>query len=205
MKSLLYMGLILPTLLFSCKKDDNGIGDNPCGEKFTVSITSADLLSCEYKTGTYWVFTDSTDNSTDSIAIRSFKQEFIKDACGNSYETHSFQAYSSKSAELTQYVIAAGGLFKDYDGTSNSGTLLYDDFNTATSKTNYLIEKFDSLYIFDRYYHKVLRIEIGDDPTENHNKSIYFMNSDFGFLGQDIYSGNFLISKKVLIRKQIVR
>lgn len=205
MKRLLFLGLIVPTLLFSCNKDDNGIGDNPCGEKFTANITSADLLNSEYKTGTYWVMIDSTDNTTDSISISSFKQEFINDACGNSYETHSFQARSSKSAEVTQYVIAAGGLFKDYNGTSNSGTLLYDDFNTATSMTNYLIEKFDSLYIFDRYYYKVLRIEIGDDPTENHNKSIYLMNSDFGFLGQEIYSGHVLISRKFLMRKHIVR
>ena len=205
MKSLPCLGFLLLLMIVSCKKEDNGIEDNPCGEKFTAGITSADLLNSEFKTGTYWVFVDSSDNTTDSIAISSFKQEFINDACGNSYETHSFQAYSSKSEELTHYVIAAGGLYKDYDGTSNSGTLIYDDFNTATSKTNYLIEKFDSLYIFDCYYHKVLRVEIGDDPTENHNKSIYYMNSDFGFLKHDIYSGHVLISRKVLIRKHIVR
>lgn len=205
MKSLLYIGLIFLTLLYSCNKNDDGQGNNPCGEKFTASITSADLIKCEYKTGSYWVFIDSVDNTSDSILISSFDHGFINDACGNSYETHSFMAYSSKSAEGTQYVVAAGGLFKDFDGTSNSGTLIYNDFSTATSMTNYQVEKFDSLFVFDRYYHKVLRVEIGDDPTENHRKSIYFINSDFGCLRQDIFSENTLVSRKILMRKQILR
>jgi hypothetical protein len=102
-------------------------------------------------------------------------------------------------------VVVAGGLFKDFDGTLNSGTQIYDDFDRTTSMTNYQIEKFDSLLIFDQYYKRVLRVEIEKDHTENNNKSIYYINSEFGFLRHVIYLDNILSSKKILMRKKIER
>ena len=143
-----FIGLILLTILFSCNKNDAGSGHNTCGEKFTASIKSADLQNCKYKTGSYWVFIDSLDNAFDSISITKFNQSFINDACGNSYETHAFQTSSSNSFELTDYVVVAGGLFKDFNGAPNSGTQIYDDYNSTTSMANYHVEKFDSVFIF---------------------------------------------------------
>jgi hypothetical protein len=205
MKNLLYIGLILLTVLFSCNKEDDNSGHNPCSDKFTAYISSTDLQNCKYKTNSYWVFVDSVNNNFDSLSIESFNKDFIEDICGNSYEIHSFETISFNSSELTDYVVVAGGLFKDFDGTPNSGTQIYDDFSTTTSMTNYQIEKLDSLFIYDQYYKKVLRVEIENDHTENNNKSIYFINSKFGFLRHDIYSDNILTSKKILIRKNIVR
>jgi hypothetical protein len=206
MKNSLYIGLILLLTLFSCNKDDDNPGHNPCaGDETTSYITSTDLQNCKYKTNSYWVYVDSVNNSFDSISIESFEQGFIEDICGNSYEIHSFKTISSNSSESTDYVVVAGGLFKDYDGTPNSGTQIYDDFSTATSMTNYQIEKFDSLFVFDMYYKKVLRVEIENDRTESNNKSIYFINSEYGFLRHDKYSDNILISKKILMRKNIER
>ena len=206
MRYLLYIGLIFSTALFSCNKDDDNLGHNPCaGDKTTSYITSTDLQSCKYKTNSYWVYIDSVNNSFDSISIISFNQDFIEDICGNSYEIHYFKTISSYSSESTDYVVVSGGLFKDFDGTPNSGTQIYDDFNTTSSMTNYVIERFDSLFIYDQYYEKVLRVEIENDPTENHNKSIYFINSEFGFLRHEIYADNILTSKKILIRKNIIR
>ena len=206
MKNLQYIGMIFLTVFFSCNKADNNPGQNPCGGNKTISyITSTDLQNCEYKTGSYWVFIDSTNNMIDSMSIESYNHGFIEDVCGNSYEIHSFKTISSYSSESTDYVVVAGGLFKDFDGTPNSGTQIYDDFDVTTSMTNYQIEKFDSLFIYDQYYKKVLRVVIENDHTENNNKSIYFINSEFGFLRHDIYSDNILTSKKILMRKNIER
>jgi len=205
MRSIQYIGFILLTIFFSCNKDDDNSGHNPCGHKFTANITSTDLQNCMYKTSSYWIYIDSVNNSYDSVSIQNFNYGFIEDVCGNSYETHSFKTTSSYSLESTDYVVVAGGLFKDFDGTANSGTQIYDDFSTTSSMTNYQIEKFDSLFIFDRYYKKVLQVEIENDHTENNNKSIYFISSEYGFLRHDIYSDNIMASKKVLMRKNIER
>jgi hypothetical protein len=206
MRNILYIGLILLLTLFSCNKNDDNSGRNPCaGDKTTSYISSTDLQNCKYKTNSYWVCVDSVNNSFDSVSIESFEQGFIEDICGNSYEFHSFKTISSISSESTEYVVVAGGLFKDFDGTANSGTKIYNDFSTTSSMTNYQIEKFDSLFVFDMYYKKVLRVEIENDHTENNDKSIYFINSEFGFLRHDIYSDNILISKKILMRKNIER
>ena len=195
------MGLVL----ISCNKEDENSGHNPCGDKFTAEITSADLQNCMYKTNTYWVYIDSLNNIVDSVFVENFNHDFIKDDCGNIYEIHSFKTISANPPESTEYMVVAGGLFKGFNGISNAGTQIYDDFYTTTSMTNYQIEKFDSLFIFDMYYKKVLRVEIENDHSENNNKSIYFINSEFGFLRHDIYSRNILASSRILMRKNIVR
>lgn len=205
MRNLPLFVLVFLIALSSCKKDDSNQKQNPCGDKFTSLLTSTDLQNCEYKTGSYWVFIDSVNITFDSISIQSFNQGFIEDYCGNSYENHSYRVFSSYSSISTDYVVVAGGLFKGFDGTANSGTQIYNDYNSTTSMTNYQIEKFDSLFIFDKFYQKVLRVDIGNDPTENHKRSIYFINSEFGFLRHDIYSDSILISKNVLMRKNIIR
>ncbi|NOZ45484.1 MAG: hypothetical protein GXO79_01740 [Chlorobi bacterium] len=204
-RNLHYIGFILILTVLSCNKEDNNQGHNPCGDKFTAFISSIDLQNCKYKTGSYWVMKDSVENTFDSILVKSSNQGFIDDICGNYYEIHSFKTISSYSSKLTDYVVVAGGLFKGFDGTPNSGTQIYDDFNTTSSMTNYVVEHFDSIFIYDKYYMKVLQVEIENDPTENHNKSLYFINSEFGFLRHDIYVDNILTSKKVLVRKYIVR
>lgn len=205
MRNLLYVGLVFLTGLSSCKKDNDNSGHNQCGDKFTSYITSTDLQNFRYKTGSYWIFIDSVDNAFDSISVNHFNQNFINDICGNSYEIHSFQTFSSYNSDLIAYVVVAGGLFKGFDGTPNSGTQIYDDYNTTTSITNYQVEKLDSVFIFNMLYHKVLRVNVENDPTENHKRSIYYINSEFGFLRHDIYLGNILISKKILMRRNIIR
>lgn len=205
-KNLLNFGLILLVTLFSCKKEDDNSGNSPCaGEETIAYINSIDLQNCKYKTNSYWVYIDSVNNSFDSVSIVSFEQGFIEDMCGNSFETHSFRTSSSLSSELTDYVVVAGGLFKDFGGSPNSGTQIYNDFDVTSSMTNFQIQKFDSLLIYDEYYNRVLRVEIATDPTENQDKSIYFINSEFGLLKHDIYSDNILTASKILMRKNIER
>lgn len=205
MRYSIYAGLLI-ILSYSCNRKDDNPGHNPCGGNQTIThISSSDLQQCEYKTNSYWVYIDSVNNSLDSVSIVSFNHGFIDDVCGNTYEIHSFKTEFSSSSESTDYVVVGGGLFKDFDGTAISGTRIYDDFNTSTSMSNHQIEKFDSLFIFDQYYRKVLRVKIDIDHTENGMKSIYFNNSEFGFLRHDIYSDTVLVSQKILMRKSIER
>lgn len=204
MRKVIGAGLLV-VLSSSCNKEISP-GHNLCaGDVRTIYITSIDLQSCKYKPNSYWVYIDSISNIIDSVSIESFNQDFVVDVCGNSYQSHSFRKISSYSSFVSDYIIVAGGLFEGYDGTTGSGTNIYDDFHTATSWSNHQIEKYDSLFIYDRYYHKVLRVQVENDYTESNNTSVYFNNSEFGFLKHEIYSDTILISQKVLMRKNIVR
>ncbi len=207
MKTAHNIGIILLLILFSCNKDDDNRHQNPCFgiQPSTSYITSPDLQNCMYKTGSYWVFLDSISNTIDSVSIINFHQTILYGHCDYDYEIHSIETISSDSMESIDYVITQGGLFKDFTGGINSGTQIYGAYDSSVSMTNYLVEKFDSTFIYDRYYHTVLKVEIEDDPTENDNRSVYFINSDYGFLRHDIYSGSNLLSNKVLIDKSIIR
>ena len=66
-------------------------------------------------------------------------------------------------------------------------------------------EHLPSIYIYDRYYYRVLKIIVEEDGTEDYNKSIYFTNSDYGILKHEIYDDTILISQKILMRKNIIR
>jgi hypothetical protein len=205
MKKIFCSELIFVIILFSCKNnhDENKV---PCqGRGDTSYVLSSDLQNCKYKTGTYWIFVDSVINICDSVVVIDFNQTYLGDKCSGIFETYIFKTQSSHTFKTTDYVVVAGGLFKNFTGSVNSGTQIYDNYYNASSMTNYLIERLDSIFVYDQYYKKVLRVEIEKDLTENKNKSIYYINSEFGFLRHDIYLDNILISKKILIKKAIIR
>ena len=207
MRNLHYIGFIILVSFSSCDNDKVPPRYNPCTEDpFTSYITSTDLQNCRYLTSSYWVFIDSINNTLDSMVVISYKQDFTGNTiCEYLFETHSFTTKSFDSKILTDYAVIPGGLFKDFSGSPYSGTQIYDDFNTDSSMTNYAVKHLDSIFIYDQYYRQVLRVEIEDDPTEQYNRSIYYFNSEFGFLKHDIYANDTLISDKVLMRKNIKR
>jgi len=187
-------------LIFSCKKDDNP-SKMSCGNPHTSYITSADLINCKYKTGTYWVYIDSISMLTDSSRVVDYNQGSVFDQCQTTFETHAYNVMTYPSI-LRRYVVVAGGLFKDFEGSANSGVQIYDDYASALTSNE---TRFDSLFVYDQYYYKVLRTEIANDKTEVNNRSVYYVNSDYGLLKHEIYQGSTLISKKILKNKQIIR
>jgi len=215
MKRILFFSIVpILLLLMSCNRENdfNKWGDPCYSNTDTVYMSSADMQYCRYKTGTYWIFIDSVTNRYDSVAVVSFNQGFGGPLCDKSlFETHTFKTHSSYSSKSIDYLVYNWGIFKNLNKFADIGvsvtsiSLIYIDFDRAVSSSNCLIERLDSAYIYDQYYKKVLRVEIKEDCTENNNKSVYFMNSEFGFLRHNIYEKNVLISQKVLMRKRIVR
>lgn len=185
-------------LIVSCKKKEDPAKNNCPGN---VYIASADLLNCQYRTGSYWVTIDSVNLQIDSASIHSFSYGFMGDFC-TTYEHHQFLALSSSPFEPTNYIVVAGGFFKDFEGTVGTGVNIYDDYNSSLSSNE---TRYDSLFVYDQYYYNVLRTEVANDQTEGGKRSIYYVNSDYGFLKHEIYDGSTLISKKILKSKQIVR
>lgn len=185
-------------LIVSCKKEEETTKNNCPGN---VYITSADLLNCQYRTGSYWVSIDSVSMQTDSAYIHSFAYGFMGDMC-TTYQNHEFMTLTSSPMEVTNYIVVAGGLFKGFTGTVGSGVQIYDDYNSTLASNE---SRYDSLFVYDQYYYHVLRTEVTNDQTEGGKHSFYYVNADYGFLKQEVYDGTTLISNKILMRKNIVR
>ncbi|MCJ8288419.1 MAG: hypothetical protein HRT58_00190 [Crocinitomicaceae bacterium] len=205
MKPLFYI-LIILLVTASCKKDkydSNGNGNIPPETPITYTISKPDLVDFKFKAGTYWVYIDSVNNTIDSVSVEGFGFDSLLDE-GNYYEYHLFNTISYPSMETTQYAVNPFGVYKGGNGTSNSGQRIYLG-NELNYFTNCLSNPVDSMYIYNQYYYDVVRIEVGNDQTENNYKSFYYINSEFGFLRHDMYSGGSLISKRILVDKNIVR
>ena len=172
---------------------------------------SDDLLNCCYKKKSYWVYIDSVSNNTDSIYVvdydHYFNEHYVTDHTSYDVEYFKFYTNSSSNTEAATYEIVTNSLVKIKSGT-NHHTIVYHDYdntNDGDSSQGYIFEHLDSVYIYDRYYYRVLKAEVLEDENENNNKSIYFTNSEYGILRHDIYSDSILLSQKVLMRKKIKR
>lgn len=201
MKNLTCLISVMLFTAVSCKKDEVS-PKNVCGTPHTAYITSADLLNCEYKPGTYWITIDSATMFVDSVRVTEFTQNPLQDECGNIYQNHAFMVKSNLPG-FKRYAVVAGGLFIGFNGLANSGLLIYDDYDSPlmTNET-----KLDSLFVYDKYYYKVLRVELANDFTEGYDRSIYYTNSEDGFLKHEVYNdNNSLVSNEILMRKNIVR
>ncbi|MDD3741459.1 MAG: hypothetical protein PHH30_09470, partial [Bacteroidales bacterium] len=119
-------------------------------------------------------------------------------------ELYDFSTESTSSAESLNFTVTLDYLSRNYDGFGNR-TTVYLDYNEEVSGHGYIFEHLDSAFIYDRYYKRVLKVEVLEDETVDNNKSIYFSNSDYGILRHDIYSDTVLLSSKLLMRKNIVR
>lgn len=184
-------------LIVSCKKEEEPTKNNCPGN---VYITSADLLNCQYRTGSYWVSIDSVSMQTDSTYIHNFGYGFKGDFC-TTYENHEFLTISNPW-EVRSYIVLPDGLFRGFEGTVNSAVPIYDGYNGSLAQNEI---RYDSLFVYDQFYSQVLRTEITNDATAGGKHSFYYVNSDYGFLKHEVYDGSTLISNKLLMRKNIVR
>lgn len=190
--------LTIILLIVSCKKEKDTTKSNCPGN---VYITSADLLNCQYRTGSYWVTIDSVNLQIDSAYIHSFAFGFMGDMC-TTYQYHEFLVLSSSPLVPTNYIVLPDGFFKGFQGTVGTGLNIYEGYNSSLESNE---TRYDSLFVYDQFYYNVLRTEVANDQTEGGKLSLYYVNSDDGFLKHEIYDGSTLISKKILKNKQIVR
>jgi len=167
-------------------------------------INSPDLLKFKFKAGTYWVYNDSITSMRDSSYVIN-PREYTIQYNGNSYDTYTFQVQRCCGPDSTieNYQIAQSSIMKNPQNVE-TGDRIYLPFNETNNSLGFTY--FDSVFIYDRYYKNVEKAIIDKDYSEGNKKVIYYINSDYGFLRKDIFnSGNSLISKKLLIKKNIVR
>ena len=200
MKKLFF--LVSVVALTSCQKGEDVTVK--CSDTY-YNITSPDLLNAKFKTGTYWVYLDSVSLTTDSTLVTSHS-EGDAGKCSE-YHAFGFNMVSYPALKASNMAIYFNGLLKNSGGLPTSGVLIYTDFNFPDSTSIYNCSRFDSVFIYDRYYKRVERVTVAKDPSNiGSTKSIYYFNSAYGLLRQDIFnSSSALTAKKLLMRKNIVR
>lgn len=188
--------------MVSCNKDQDTT--EPCNTPFN-DITSPDLLQGKLKAGTYWIYMDSVSLTIDSTIVTSASE-------GNVGSCEEFHAYGYNMVTYpallaSNMAIYYTGIEKNTGGLPASGIKIYTDFNFPDSSSSFNCSRFDSVFIFDRYYKRVEKVTVKNDPSNpGKTKSIYYFNSEFGLLRHDKFNAsNALTAKKLLKRKNIVR
>ncbi|MFI5220361.1 MAG: hypothetical protein ACHQNT_12830 [Bacteroidia bacterium] len=201
MKQTAYGILFFATLIgASCHKDEYQ-KQNPCyGTSGGNIAMDTNLLNYRFKTGTYWVFVDSTSTVVDSLYITSHEQGWTDDPCNLSFQYHQFSATSYPSMKSIYHELKINSLTRE-------GSTIYYSFNHVSGGgSDFTCTHYDSLYIFNQYYHNVAETIVPLDLSEERHKSIYYMNAEFGFLRIDNFdSNNIVISQKFLYHSNIIK
>ena len=188
--------------MVSCDKDKEN--ESQCSGVY-YEITSPDLLNGKLKTGSYWVYIDSVSLSTDSTVISSFSEG--KAGVCEEFHAYGYNLVSYPNLLGSNMAIYQGGIEKNTGGLPNSGIKIYTDFNFPDSSSAFNCSRLDSVFIYDRYYKRVEKVIVANDPSNaGKTKSIYYFSSAFGLLRHDKFNAsNALVWKKLLMRKNIVR
>ncbi len=209
LKSVLIKTLLVGLIFFvSCKKN------NEETEKCDVSIEylSTDIAKLKLKKDSYWVFLDSISMTLDSMYIDSVlyygMYPFDASCPTRTYEGYAFSLKSSlDTSKLDVYRLKAGSFDRNPASLLDANGSIYVDYGfgaLAQGSNNTLLKK-DSVFVYDQYYKNVVIVTRPNDNTEA-KKTIYYINSEYGFLKKEIYSStNALLSKKVLKSKNVIR
>ena len=185
-------------LTSSCKKDETPAKGPDCSNKATVYITP-EISNFKFQTGTYWVFMDSVSMIMDTIKVISSGGAVhpFQYCPNNYYEFYSFKVNPNDINSVSdQYSLSGNALMRNQRSEHGFDEMIYQDF----------YPEIDSLFIYDRYYKNVVVHTKTSDLSENGNKTVYYINTTFGFLKKEIFNtNNLLISKKVLKDKLIIR
>lgn len=205
MKSYLLIGALFIIGLSACEKDEPVDPVTGCTNTTqTFSIEDPDLQQFKFLFGSYWVYIDSVGLTTDSVYLYAAGPGNITSNCGDIIENHTFATTSDLTMDSSFFIVVPGGIYKSNTDTVNYNTHIYAGFN-ANSNSNYQVTKYDSFFVYDQFYYDVTKVDIASDQTENYDSSCYYINSNYGFLRQDIFNSGNQISKRILTNKNIVR
>ncbi len=190
----IYFALIL-IIAYSCSKPEETPSKGPnCSDTQTKYI-SPEIANFKFKKGTYWVYIDSISLMIDTMRVDSVLGFGLSGYyyCPNNYhETYTFEVNEKR------YL---GSHYNNYYSLDETGLKLNPTSENYPTIYNIYSPKIDSLFIYDRYYKSV----VATSNTRTGNNTIFYMNTDFGFLKKEVISNSVLVSKKLLKDKFIVR
>lgn len=223
----IFLGFLI---CLSCKKSPPLPPPAPLDCSDFYSHLTSDISKVDFKPGTYWVLYDSIKGVFDSVSVV-FNQQYVQE-----YPWVKNEDCQRKSDVivhlLNEYIYSATGspslttkgefasmnsssdrvLLQNFGNINcsqynNCGTYVYFDYQTANTAWNAdLINKPDSVLIYNKYFKRVINYEYPKNFVPSSGKKMYFFNSDVGFLKIKLFdTSNVLISNEVLIRYKIVK
>ncbi len=199
MRTLIFLSLIIVLTFTCCKKQENQ-GHGPSCSNEPTKYISAVVSGLKFKPGTYWVFIDSATMVIDTMKVLTASGNVIAyQYCKNNYhEVYSFQV-NPKDIFSTgdRYTLEEDNMTLNQPYEDGSGYSIF--VGNAP--------KLDSMFIYDRYYKNVEGYPKNFNSTQNGDKMVYYINTEYGFLRTDVYWGtsNLIKSQKILKDKFIVR
>ena len=196
-----FFSIVVFACFYSCKKERHEPLGGGCDPDRVFPLDYPDLLNMNFKQASYWIHFDSIALTSDSSYVTNPYSDLADlNGCGKYQVLHYNIQHTLTTVPTETLSIYYEGVF------SNSGKI-YINYSSVENQTGFYSRSyFDSLFIYDRYYKKVEKSTIFDDPSENHFKTVYYMNSEFGLLRKDIYNlSNSLIAKRLLIRKSVLK
>jgi hypothetical protein len=178
-----------------------------------------DVAKMKFRLNSYWVYVDSLSAQTDSSFVDSIRFDGYFHFPGvhpspDPYEVYIYFLRSSFSGNSQPYVLVASTQQRNsmaMMGPGN-GTTTYASYTYATgypvnnSSAGDTISVRDSLFVFDRFYNKIVISQRQNDPDEGNLKTIYYSNSDFGLLRKDVFNTNGTLKHKWLLKnKNVIR
>lgn len=221
MKKYLFLSVLIVTFFTNCKKDPD-VTPQPSGPTYT----SQDLTAYSYfKTGTYWIYKDSTSGAEDSVYV-SYDTSYLYHQSGTvqaegDYMFYNCIAHSYFDTYDYHYKISMGyydlvtkevGTVRirtkptDYVGETYlmSNRFVQDDMITwyLGTGTTYYKGLYDSLNVLGTYYYKVAKFYDSQNLSEYESPTNFYIAKNIGIVRKEK-----LDSSKIwnLIRYNIVQ
>ncbi|MCD6069452.1 MAG: hypothetical protein K0S33_4278 [Bacteroidetes bacterium] len=212
-------------LVFACKKEEpkkpvssSGMSHGgPCPGGYYYHHHSSDVTKQKFRPNSWWVYEDSVSIQSDSCYVSSVIGEgSAQIGLCHIHETYSYSLQHTTNRTDRIYLV-------DEQIHSLSGSIdflyispFYYNFDrvsyTAALYTGVLLQqpdtilKVDSMFVYDRYYKKVVISKVRHAPTEDSLKTVYYTNSDFGLLRKDVFNTNGTLKHKWLLKnKNVIR
>jgi hypothetical protein len=223
-------------LFFSCRKKEedtttpstmtgtHGSYSMACPNGTSHSPLNSDLARMKFLASTWWVYTDSVTLQSDSVYVYppvDMPNHFCLglNPCVGYDAFYSIYRHSLDLRADTIFVMTGAWI----NGNMRSAfvpfyptcpTAFYIPYNASDwtyAQQKYTggqdtIIRYDSVFVYDRFYRQVETAILQQNPAEGFLKTIYYVNSEYGILRKDVFDANGTLQNKwVLKSKNIVR
>ena len=171
--------------LISCKKEEERI--TTCTETPILYILP-EISNFKFKTGTYWVYIDSTSLKIDTIKLNAVTLDGIANNSFCKNQKYEYYAYTV-SKKYNDFTSSSGDTY-----SLKAGVLMLNQSEEAGNNFVYdaSSSKIDSMFIYDRYYKSVVKT-VKDTFT-------LFYNTSYGLLKIETSGNKKLLKDKVIVR-----
>ncbi|MFZ5552228.1 MAG: hypothetical protein ACOZCO_03865 [Bacteroidota bacterium] len=215
-----YIFLVLVLLLYQACKKNNELPEEELYVRpvnHTETHTSDSLIAAFlFQPGTYWVYKNPVDNSSDSVFIHSISDLHYGCSSGGPYGNYSHDDYyktmNLSGVQETDKYYLVGNTFCIYFGTcAFSGSIFEYDQNSLSGVGSGEIEFYDSLLVESTWYYDVSKTRLNVIAPQQfalfkrYNGSCFYINRQYGIVKKELMDKEGNITVLNLVNSQIIR